>query len=356
MDYLIFWNKILIKRAVDLIKQSPVVFIGMIVAISAFFIGRQNAIIVLNIKMTAILLSIFAVLSIIASLKNHDTILLLIAHSKSNLQNKHIKIGFFIKQSFKNNLPLIVFDFFLFTGLIKTDNYLIIPLITGSIVSLVFSFFFMYLKNGYDNKNVKKIAGKKSNVSPLVKSVFYDYLTYDFLVLAILCYAFFAVIFIAVLPDMLFIKKMENPSIVLTAFTAILSIGIMGIIESIPNINWKFLSIIYPLNISTHIKKTALFMVRIFGLLFIVSILITLHISILSLIKYLYCIIALLLFSIFNAFTQNNVIIKAIRSIVFSVLVIWLGTLNSALLFLSIIPLFISALLAKDDYRECYLQ
>jgi hypothetical protein len=49
-------------------------------------------------------------------------------------------------------------------------------------------------------------------------------------------------------------------------------------------------------------------------------------------------------------------IIKAIRSIFFSVLVIWLGTLNSALLFLSIIPLFIIALLAKDDYREWYLQ
>jgi formylglycine-generating enzyme required for sulfatase activity len=29
MDYFLFWNKVLAKRAVDLIKQSPVIFIGM---------------------------------------------------------------------------------------------------------------------------------------------------------------------------------------------------------------------------------------------------------------------------------------------------------------------------------------
>jgi hypothetical protein len=48
-------------------------------------------------------------------------------------------------------------------------------------------------------------------------------------------------------------------------------------------------------------------------------------------------------------------IIKAIRSIFFSVLVIWDSTLNAAFLFFPVIPLLIIALLAKDDFKEWYL-
>jgi hypothetical protein len=97
-------------------------------------------------------------------------------------------------------------------------------------------------------------------------------------------------------------------------------------------------------------------MVWIFGLLIIVFIIMTLHIGIFFLLKYLYNIIVLLLFSVYNAFTRNNMIIKAIRSIFFIVLVIWVSTLYSAFLFLPIIPLLIIALLAKNDFREWYLQ
>jgi hypothetical protein len=75
----------------------------------------------------------------------------------------------------------------------------------------------------------------------------------------------------------------------------------------------------------------------------------------LALVKYLYSIVVLLLFSVYNAFTRSNSIIKVIRSIFFIVLVIWVGTLHSAFLFLPIIPLFIIALLAKNDFKEWYL-
>jgi hypothetical protein len=355
MDYLLFWNKILAKRAIDLIKQSPAVFIGMIVIISVFIVGRQNITIELNTKTTVILLFIFAVLSIITSLRNYNTIPVLIAHSKSNLQNKDIKIKYFIKQSFINNLSLIFFNFILFTRLIKIDNYVVILVIIGFIISIVFSFFIMYLKNDYANKKIYIIANKKSKITPAVKGTFYDYFTPDFFVISIFCYALFGAIIIETSLDMPFIWEMGNPSIILTAITAILSIGIMGVIETIPNINWKFLSIIYPLNISTHIKKTVLFMIWIFGLLFVVFILMALHISIFFSLKYLYSIIVLLLFSIYNAFTRSNMIIKAIRSILFSVLVIWVSTLNTAFLFLPIIPLLIIILLAKSDFKEWYL-
>jgi hypothetical protein len=356
MDYLLFWNKILAKRAVDLIKRSPAIFIGMIVIIFAYIIGRQNITIELNIKTTVILLFIFAVLSIITSLRNYNTIPVLIAHSKSNLQNKDIKIRFFIKQAVKNNVLLIIISFILFTGFIKINNYAIILIIFGSIISIELSFFIMHLKNGYENKKIYIIADKKSKITPAIKRAYYDYFTPDFFVLTVFCYALFGTIIIEASLDMSFIREMQNPSIILTVITAILSVGIMGVIEIAPNLNWKFLSIIYPLNIFTHIKKTALFMIWIFGLLFVVFILMALHISIFFLLKYLYGIIVLLLFSVYNAFTRNNMIIKAIRSIFFSVLVIWVSTLDSAFLFLPIIPLLIIALLAKNDFREWYLQ
>jgi hypothetical protein len=356
MNYFLFWSKILVKRTIDLIKQSPVIFIGMIIIISAFIIGRQNITIALNIKTTVILLFTFAVLSIISSLKNYHVISALISYSKSNLQNKNIKIIFFVNRAFKNNLLLIIIGFILFTRFIKMDYYAIIPIIVIPIISLVLSFFIMLLKNGYLDKKIYKIACKKSKINPFIKSSFHDYFTLDFFVMAVFCFTMFVVIIIESSMDMSFIRKMDNPTIILTAITAILSLGFMGIISSIPNINWKFFSIIYPQNIFSHIKKTALFMAGVFGLLLVVFFFITVQIGVLALVKYLYSIIISFLFSIYNAFTRNNMIIKGIRAIFFIVLVIWVSALNPVFLFIPIIPLLIIALLAKDDFREWYLQ
>jgi hypothetical protein len=356
MDYLLFWNKILARRAVDLIKQSPVIFVGMAIIISAFIIGGQNINIELNVKTTAILLLIFAISSIIVSLKNYHTIPVLIAYSKSNLQNRDIKIMFFIKQAFRNNLSLIIICFIFFTGLVKMDYFAIIPIIVIPITSLVFSFLIMYLKQGYVNKKIYSIVDKKSKISPSIKSAFFDYVSPDFLVTAIFCFSLFGLILVELSMDRTFIQEMENPSIILTAITAFLSFGFMGICASIQNINWKFFSIIYPQNMFSHIKKTALFMVCVFGLLFMVFIFMAIQIGILALVKYLYCIMVLLLFSLYNAFTRNNMIIKLIRLLFFTVLVIWVSTLHSAFLFLPIIPLLIIALLAKNDFKEWYLQ
>jgi hypothetical protein len=125
----------------------------------------------------------------------------------------------------------------LFTTFIKIDNYAIIPVIIGSIISIVFSFFIMHLKNGYKNKKIYIIADKKSKITPAIKRAYYDYFTFDFFVLTVFCYALFGAIIIETSLDMSFIREMQNPSIILTAITVILSFGFMGIVSSIPYIN-----------------------------------------------------------------------------------------------------------------------
>jgi hypothetical protein len=355
MDYFLFWNKIFIKRTIDLIKQSPVIFIGMIVIIFAFIIGGQNIAIGLNTKTAVSLLFFIAVLSIISSLKNYHTIPVLIAYSKSNLQNKGIIIRFFIKQTVKNNVLLIIISFIVFTRFIKTDNQIISEVIVIPVISFVVSFLVMCFKNGYENKKIYKVTHKKSKISAYVKSAFYDYFSADFFVMSVFCFTLFVAIIIETSMNMPYMGKMENPSIILTAMTAILSLGFMGIVSSIPAINWKFFSIIYPKNFSSHIKKTALFMAWVFGLLFIVFIFMAMQNGIPALAKYLYGIIVSFLFSIYNAYTRSNMIIKAIRAIFFIVLVIWVSVLNPVFLILPLVPLFFIALLAKDDFKEWYL-
>lgn len=358
MDYFLFWAKILAKRAIDLIKQSPFVFIGMIIIILAFIVGGQYTTIEINIKTAVILLFIIAVSSIVSSLKNYHTMPVLVAYSKSNLQNKNIKIRFFIKQALKNNLFFIIFGFILFTRLAKIDYNAIILAIVILIVSFVFSFFAMYLKNEYVeyvNKKIRKTAYSKSKISPFLKGVFYDYFDLDFLVMVVFCFALFVII-IGSTMNTSDIQEMENPSIILTVLAVILSLGFTGLISSIPEINWSFHSIIFPQNISRHIKKTALLMVWVFGLLFIVFIFIAMQISILALIKYLYSIAVLLLFSIYNAFTCNNSITKFTRAVLYTVLFVWISTLNFLFLILLILPLLIIALLAKNDLKEWYLK
>ena len=356
MDYFLFWSKITAKRAMDLVKQSPIIFIWVIILIFAFAVGWQNRAIEINPFSAIILIGILIVFSAISSLWNYQTIHALISYSKSNLPNNKIRTRFFIKRSFRNNLPLIIFVFILLAGPSKTDASVMLPAIIGTIFSLALSFFIMYLKNRYVDRKIKTTINKKSMINSVIKRALHDYFTPDFFVAMAFCYAIFGVLIFQTSMDLSLIKEINNPFLVILPITTILSIGSMSINETIFNMNWKFFSIIYPQKLSAHIKKIVTFLFCTLGSLLIVSILISLQIGVLVLFRILYNIMVLLLFSVYNAFTRSNILIKGIRSVLFAVLVIWIGNLHLAFLLVLILPVLIMALMAKDDFYGWYLQ
>ena len=71
---------------------------------------NRDIVIMPYIRIIVIIIPFLALISLFKSLKNHNTMPVLIQYSKSKMQNKNIYVIYFLKQTFVNNLLLIIFD------------------------------------------------------------------------------------------------------------------------------------------------------------------------------------------------------------------------------------------------------
>jgi hypothetical protein len=353
-NLLIFWLKIFLKRAFSFFKQSPVVFLWLIILVIAFFVGKPNINLPSNANLPVLFAAVLAVISLLVSFKNYNVLPALIAYSKSSLQNKNILFWFFAKQAFRNNLWLLIVDVIILYKLIKTEPFAALQTIAITTFSILLSFAVMCLKNKYNAAKIQKIAVKKSKISAQIKSCLYDYFSGDFLLVVVLGLALFAGIIVDFAKNKDLFNQIKDPAVIFAGSIIVLAILFFGIIDSIPKINWKFYAIIYPKNLSYHLKRTTLILLGSFCFLIVTFALISFSIGIIPLIKYLFCVTVLLLFSIYNAFSLSNGIVKTVRAAVFTILTIWICALHPALLLTLIVPLLVTAILTKNDYKERY--
>jgi hypothetical protein len=213
----------------------------------------------------------------------------------------------------------------------------------------------MFLRNNLRIRKINYKESKRIKINPLMKSAIYDYFNPDFFVMAVLCSALFLVVIVEITKSVNFLYEPENPSMFLIVLTIILSIGFMGIVDSIKNINWKFQAIISPNTFAYHIKRTMLFLVLFFGWMLLIFIFIGATINVMSLFKYLYCILMLFGISVFIAFTISSTLIKAITLSLIIFFTLWISTLSTGFLPILVIPFFAALLKAKNEYREWYL-
>jgi hypothetical protein len=213
----------------------------------------------------------------------------------------------------------------------------------------------MYIKNKHLNNKHIKFGNRKIKVSPIIKSVIYDYLSSDFLISIILCIIIFIAFIISIVKDINSIYDLNNKSNLFIIITLIFSLGFTSIIGSIPHINWKFQSIVSPNSFKYHFKRTFLVLFGFLGWLIILFIVFGSLINLMLLLKYLYCLI-ILFFTIINiSLTITNMMIKAFIITIFVVLTLWISTLPVGFLSVLVIPLIISFFKAKNEYREWYL-
>jgi hypothetical protein len=300
-------------------------------------------------------MSVLATLSVLVSFKNYLTLPVLTTYSKSSFQNKNIMLLFFLKKAIRNNILLVIFAVFAFIELIKTKNYThIILLAVIPIISFFLSFTIMYLKNKYLGIKINGIRVKKSVITPHIKSSFYDYFTGDFLLMITFCLALFFGIITQFLKNTNISQQIGEPFPVLVGSIIVLAFGFMGITSSIPDINWKFYSIVYPKNLSYHIKRSVLVLLAGFIPLIMAFFIIILPLDILTAIKYVYCLAAIMLFSIYNAFTLSHFITVILRFLIFSFLTIWVTTLHTGFLIILVVPIIFMAFITRNDYKERY--
>ena len=359
MALLIFWIKIAIKRVLDLSKPyilfalCAIIFIGSF--IYAFINGHIN--INLDIKTIYIVISIIVLLSLVNSFRLNNLMPILIRYSKSKYQNKIIIKRYFLKRALVNNFLLIIFNIISFYSIVKHSiDYIHILILFGiTILSMILSLLIMYITNKYSYKKYSEIGNRKLKVSPLIKSAIYDYFSSDFLVSLILCVIIFMAFIINIAMDINSIYELKNNSTVFIIIALIFSLGFTGIIGSIPHINWKFQFIVSPNSFKYHLRRTSLVLFGFMGWLILLFIVFGSFINRMLLIKYLYCLF-ILFFTIINiSLTTSNMIIKVFLVTIIIVLTLWVSTLPIGFLSILVIPVILTFVKARNEYREWYL-
>ena len=358
MNLLLFWIKVAARRFVSLFKTSPIVVIGAIVILAAIIAAGNSIEIFLDTQRFVFAAALFFLVSLLRSFGGYPAMSLLILYSKSRLKNKHIQILFFIRRAFFNNILLFIFDVFVLFGKVRIDNSYIMPIAT--VCSVVMSFMVMYLRNEFSKGKIKKITFKRSIFSPVIKSTVHDYLTRDFLQAAVPGIALFIIVIVEFITNKISILRMGSQPLFFTGMLIVLSIGFMGINDSIHNINWKFLSVVSCGGFGYHFKRTFVFLISFFSLPIILFVFMVSSASAFFLLKYLYCLAVLLLSSIFISFfvsfSSGSLIFKLAMLLLIFILTGWISVQNAAFLPVLLIPALAFFLKAKNDYREWYYQ
>jgi hypothetical protein len=350
MGLLLFWIKIAIKRILKLFIDSPMTIIWVLIIIFSFLYAFTTKHIVITHDIQIIIVLFLVLISLIKSLKNYNVTLVLIQYSKSKIQNKNIYLKFFIKQTFVNNILLIIFNIIAFR-FIDNKKHIIIMLIT-TVISLTLSFLLMYIKNNLKIRKTKYKEIKMKLINPLIKSVLYDYLSSDFLITLLLCIGIFITFIINIARDISNIYELKNNSVFFIMITIIFSVGFTGIIGSIPNINWKFQAIISPNSFKYHLKRTFLVLAGFFGWSILLFVIFGSYINIMLTVKYLYCIFVVLFTMVNISFLITNVMIKMFIITIITILTLWVSTLPIGFLPILIVPVIIAFIKAKNEYRE----
>jgi len=341
------------RRFVSLFKTSPVIIAGTIVIIAAFIIAKNDIEIILNTQRFVFALSFFILVSILLSFKNFSLMSLLIMYSRSKLKNRTIYILFFARQAFINNILLILFNFAALKGIVKADYLKLLPAVT--LCSLLLSILIMFFKNEVRMRRIKKKQAKVSKLNPVMKGIIFDYFSSEFLMTAFVGILLLIIIIVEFISKG-FLLNTEDPSVLFIVMLIVLSLGFMGIIESVPRINWKFHGIISPKEYGYHVKRTVIFL----GVFFILPVLFFIFMlasgGILFLFRYLYCLAVLLFCSIFISFTISRSIFKAIMMIAVVAFTVWVSSLRIAFLPALLIPALALFLKAKSEYKEWYYQ
>jgi hypothetical protein len=353
MHVLFFWLNIAVKRAIALLKQYPVVIMGIWVIIVSFIVAGVDMILQMDTAKCITLLSLFTVISLIASLKQYNVTPVLLLYSKSSHTQKTIRVIFFVKKAFINNIPLLLLNMVIIKGFIAVEQYIYVPWFT--IFSLLCSLLVMIVKNNYMNKRIRGIKAHKTQISAPLKSMIYDYTTHDFFLGAAIGISLFIIIFIDTIKAKNVLHSQDSQGLIFAALRALLSLGFSGIIDSIPHINWKYYALVSPQGFFYHFRKTAIFLLCFFGLFMAAFIVLGSFITTGFMFVNLYCMTFMFIFAISIAFTSSGMITKALLLMAAILVSLWTGFIRSYFMLLLVVPILVSLVKAKNEYKEWYL-
>jgi len=398
MAILIFWVKITILRFIDIFKISPVIVITPILICLLLIASNIKITIDISLENYNLIILLIYFYSIINTIKKIDFTRLYIFHSKKTYSFFNIKLLEILKKTIfscflllfffiLNKINIINYDFYnvniifhqlnliLLLIIISFANYLINrskTIYLTSIIQLILIYLVLYIDTRYslciytintfiiiyNILFIKRINDEKISIlqfkyknNALIKASIYDLLSTHFVQPVLVLIS----IFIYIIFNVGFDQYMQSDSIniLIIIEISLISLCFYIVIESVPNINWQFYSIIKP-EYKFHYKRIFIFLLGTFGI-FIMLIYFTI---ITTNIKYILLYSIILFFNLIAAVSISllrcNMLLKGIISIIILALIIYLGFNNILFLCLLIIPIIIILVKSINDHYGWY--
>jgi hypothetical protein len=178
MALLFFRLKIALKAIASFFRQSPVFAVWTLIIALSVIAAELDTAAHLDAAQCITLLSLFALIALIASLRRYNLTPVLLLYAKSRRTRKAIHLMFFVKKALINNMPIALFGVIIMKGLITVEKPVYV--FWFAIFSLSCSLLAMAVKNNYINT---RIGGRKAHgrsLSAAFKSMAYDYASHDF--------------------------------------------------------------------------------------------------------------------------------------------------------------------------------
>ncbi|MDR1301841.1 MAG: hypothetical protein LBK43_05155 [Treponema sp.] len=347
MALLLFWIKVILKRILEFIKISPVTIIGGIIILSALIYTNTNIQVTLNGSKFIITFSALIIIPIMMSLKEYSVLEKITFYAKSNYSNRLLRYIFFVKKSLLNNILMILFFILIFSNRIIVDfSFNIWKTLCIFPFSIFLSLLVMILRN-----NGRKINKTKNimHINSVIKSTLYDYRDSVLMAIIIIAVSLFICIELFMYKNIL--NEMTEPVFIPLILFILLSIGFIGLSDSVIKTNWLFYTVV-SLDFRYHFKRTVLFILSFYGIVLLQYIIIVMYLDITLLLIYLFAIISTMLLAMGIVYLRGNILKKIIVYALYIRLVVYILYVSPYIMLVSIFPALIALVMAKNDFIE----
>jgi hypothetical protein len=147
------------------------------------------------------------------------------------------------------------------------------------------------------------------------------------------------------------LDEMADPVFIPLLFFVLLSIGFIGLSDSVTKTNWLFYAVI-SLDFRYHFKRTVIFLLSFYGIVLLQYMIIAAYINITLLLINLFAIISTMLLITGIVYLGGNSLKKIIVSALYIRLAVYILYVSPYIMLASILPLIIVLFMAKNDFME----
>jgi hypothetical protein len=186
-------------------------------------------------------------------------------------------------------------------------------------------------------------TGNRMYMNPVIKSTLYDYM--DSVLMAVI------IIAVSLFGSTNMLNEIAEPIFIPLILFVMLSIGFIGLFDSVTNTNWLFYAVV-ALDFRYHFKRTTVFVLLFYGIVLMQYIFTVMYIDAVLLPIYLFAVISTMFFATGLAYSGGNNLKKIFVYALYICLAAHALYAGPYIMLASIFPAIIALFFAKNDFME----